>query len=315
MNEIFNSRLLNLQLLAEGTGGGDGGTSNGATGETGTAAVSQNKGVKTNPLADVKYGIQPEEAAQTTDVQKSAEEKPVAVDKKAEYDAFIKANKDLDDARIQTIVQNRLKSTKETVAKYEASLPLLEMLSQKYGVASSDVEALIKAIEDDNAYYEAEALEKGIPVEELKAIRKMERENSALKEQMRKRDEQDKADQLYSKWMHDAESTKTVYPKFDLKAEMQNSKFVDLLKSGIDVKTAYEVVHKDEIIPAAMKFAVDQTEVKMANNIIANKARPSENGSSAQSPAVTKRDVTALSKADRDEIERRVARGDKISFG
>lgn len=308
MKAKTNFRWLNLQLFAEGTGG-EGGTAAGATGDNGTAAVSN--GVKSNPLANVQYGIQ-EGEAQTTAVSKTAD----PVDRNAEFEKLIKGEyKDLYDARMQDTIQKRLKSSKETVEKYEALTPTLELLARKYGVDASDVAALNKAIEDDDAYYEEEALEKGISVEELKNIRKIEKENAELKRQMQEKESKEKAAEIYSAWMNQAEQTKTVYPTFNLEAELQNPRFVDLLKSNIDVRTAYEVLHKDEIIPAAMQFTAKQVEQKLTNKIIANGQRPMENGNSSQSPAVTKRDVATLSKADRLEIERRVARGDKISFG
>ena len=114
--------------------------------------------------------------------------------------------------------------------------------------------------------------------------------------------------------MNQAEEAKKVYPSFDLKAEMQNPKFLDLLRSNIDVRTAYEVLHKDDIIRGAMQFTAKTVESKLAKNVAAQGARPAENGMSSGSPAVVKSDVSQLSRADRDEIRRRVARGEKIRF-
>lgn len=304
---------LNLQLFAEGASGGDGGTgAEGTTGATATAAVSQNKGVKSNPLADVKYGIQPTEA---TTPAAEVIENPTE-DRNAKFEALIKGEyKDLYDQRVQDTVQKRLKGSKETVDKYNALSPTLEILAKKYGVDASDIEALNKAIEEDDTYFEEEALEKGITVEQLKEIRKMEKENAELKRQMEEQNRRDNANKIYSQWMEQAESAKQVYPSFDLRTEMQNQKFVDLLRSNVDVRTAYEVIHKDEIIPAAMQFTAKAVEQKLTNKIIANGARPSENGNSSQGASVTKSDVSALTKADRAEIARRVARGEKISFG
>ena len=310
-NIILSPMKLNLQLFAEGAGG-DGGTgSEGATGATVTAAVSQNKGVK-NPLADVKYGLQPtEEKAPAAEVVENPTE-----DRNAKFEALIKGEyKDLYDARVQDTVQKRLKSSKETVEKYEALAPTLEALAKKYGVDAADIKALNKAIEDDDSYYEQEALEKGITVEQLKEIRKMEKENAELKRQMEEQNRKENANKLYKEWMEQAETAKSVYPSFDLRAEMQNPKFVDLLRSNIDVRTAYEVIHKDDIIAGAMKFTANTVKQKIADNIIAGGARPSENGNSSQGASVTKSDVSKLTRADRAEIDRRVARGDKISFG
>ena len=301
-------RKLNLQLFAEGTGG-DGGTgASGATGATETAAGSQTKGVK-NPLADVKYGIQ-EDTPPAAKVEQTATE-----DRNAKFDALIKGEfKDLYDAKVQDTIQKRLKGQKETVDRYNALTPTLEILAKKYGVDATDVEALNKAIEEDDSYFEEEALEKGITVEQLKEIRKMERENSELKRQMAERQRKENADRIYSQWMDQAEKAKAVYPSFDLRTELQNPQFLNLLNSNVDVRTAYEVLHKDEIIPAAMHFTAKTVEQKLTNKIIANGARPAENGNSSQGATVVKSDVSQLSKADRAEIIRRVQRGEKIRF-
>jgi hypothetical protein len=309
----FIPMLLDLQLFAEGAGG-DGGTgAAGTTGATATAAVSQNKGAKSNPLADVQYGVQPTKAEETTPVAEVVE-KPTE-DRNAKYEAFIKEHKDLDDARIQNIIQKRLKGTKETVDRYNELAPTLETLAKKYGVNPTDIKALNKAIEDDDSYYEQEALEKGITVEQLKEIRKMEKENAELKKQMEEQNREANAKKIYATWMEQADKAKQIYPSFNLRAEMQNPKFVDLLKSNIDVRTAYEVIHKDDIIAGAMQFTAKKVEQNITNKIIANGARPSENGNSSQGASVTKSDVSTLTKADRAEIARRVARGEKISFG
>ena len=308
--QIFFPMLLNLQLFAEGTGG-DGGTgAEGAKGVTATAAVSQStKGAK-NPLADVKYGIQAEEASPVAEVTE-----PNTEDRASKFEALIKGEfKDLYDARVQDTVQKRLKSSKDTVDKYNALTPTLEILAKKYGVDAADVEALNKAIEEDDSYFEEEALEKGITVQQLKEIRKIERDNADLRKQLEEKDRRENANKVYATWMEQAEKAKAIYPNFDLRTEMQNPQFASLLRSGIDAKTAFEVVHKDEIIPAAMQYAAKTAQQKAINNIVANGARPAENGNSSQSATVVKSDVSQLSKADRAEIIRRVQRGEKIRF-
>ena len=296
--------MLSLQLFAEGAG--DGGT---AEGQGATAGVASQQKAVSNPLADVKYGIQ-EDAASIAGVQNTA-----VVDRNAEFERLIKGEyKDLYDARMQDTIQKRLKSSKETVDKYNALTPTLEMLAQKYGVDIGDIDSLNKAIQEDDSYYEEEALEKGISVQQLKEIRKMERENAALKAQMEEAQRQENGKKLYATWMQQAEEAKKVYPSFDIQTEMSNPKFVDLLRSNIDVRTAYEVLHKDDIIRGAMQFTAQTVESKIAKKVASNGARPSENGMSSQSAAVVKSDVSQLSKADRAEIIRRVQRGEKIRF-
>ena len=297
--------MLNLQLFAEGAG--EGGTAEGQ-GVTEAAALPQTKGEKNNPLANVKYGIQ--EEAPAAEVQTVAQP-----DRNAEFEKLIKGEyKDLYDAKMQDTIQKRLKGQKETVDKFNALTPTLELLAKKYGVDAGDIDALGKAIEEDDSYYEQEALDKGMTVQQLKEIKKMERENADLKAQMEEAQRQENGKKLYAAWMQQADEAKKVYPSFDLRAEMNNPKFVDLLRSNIDVRTAYEVLHKDEIIPAAMQFTAQTVESKLAKSIASNGARPSENGMSSQSAAVVKSDVSQLSKADRAEILRRVQRGEKIRF-
>ena len=308
--------LLNLQLFAEGTGsagatGGDGGTgAEGTMGATVTAAMSQKKGVKSNPLANVVYGKQTEGASPVSEVKTDT----TTEDRNAKYEAFIKENKDLDDARIQNIVQKRLKATKETVDKYNELTPTLEVLAKKYGVDASDIKALNKAIEEDDSYYEEEALQKGITVQQLKEIKKMERENAEFRKMAEERERREAAGKQYAQWMQQAEEAKRIYPNLNLNEEAKNPQFVRLLNSGVDVGTAYKAIHMDELIPAAMQHTAKVVEQKLTNKIVANGSRPTENGISSQGATVVKSDVSKLTKADRQEIIRRVARGEDIRF-
>ena len=301
---------LNLQLFAEG---GDGGT-----GAEGSMAVNggfanSDKGVKNNSLEHVKYGIQEEDSVQTTDAQTSTTDTTDTVDRAAEFKKLIKGEyKDLYDASVQDTVQKRLKGTKEQVARLETLTPLLELLGNKYGVDFNDADALLKAAEEDNSYFEDEALERGITVEELKRVRKMERENADLKRWREEQENREKGAKLYQKWLEQAEDTKKFYPDFDLETEMQNEDFRRLLQSNIGVKEAFQVLHMDEIIPQAMQIAAKTVEKKVTDKIRANGARPTENGISSQSASVVKTDVSQFTDADMDEIIRRVRNGEKI---
>lgn len=284
---------LDLQLFAEGAGSGVGGTgSEGATGATGTAAVSQ------------------------TSITDADGTTATNIDREAEFEKLIKGEyKDLYDKRMQDTIKNRLKSQKDTVEKYEALAPTLETLAKKYGVDASDIKALNKAIEEDDTYYEQEALEKGVSVEHLKEFKKMERENNQLKKLRDEQNAKDAAEKRVAAWMEESKQVKTIYPQFDFKSEMQNSKFVDLLRvPGVDVRTAYELTHKDEIIAGAMQFTAKTVEKKITDNIVANGARPIENGLNSQGASLTRSNVSQLSTADILDIQRRVARGEKVDL-
>jgi hypothetical protein len=168
---------------------------------------------------------------------------------------------------------------------------------------------------DDDTYFEQEAMEKGISVEQLKEFRKMEKENAELRQMREEQQRKENANRIYAEWVKQSEATKQVYPGFDLEKEViNNPQFVDLLRNNIDVRTAYEVTHKDEIISGAMQFAAKKAEEKVKNSIIANGSRPNENGISSRGASQVKSDVSKLTKADREEIARRVARGEKIDL-
>ena len=313
--------ILNLQLFAEGTGtasagGADGGTgSEGAMGVTETVTTSQRKGVKSNPLANVVYGKQPQAKVEESSPVSEVETSNTTEDRNAKFEELIKGEyKDLYDARMQDTIQKRLKASKETVDKYNALTPTLEVLAKKYGVDATDIEALNKAINEDDSYFEEEALEKGVTVEQLKEIKKMERENAELRRQMEDRQRKETASKQYAQWMQQAEEAKRTYPNLNLNEEAKNPQFLRLLNSGVDVGTAYKAIHMDELIPAAMQYTAKTVEQKIANKVMANGSRPTENGNSSQGATVVKNDVSKFTKSDRQEIIRRVARGELIEI-
>lgn len=311
-NKFFG--IYDLQMFAEGGAGAagagaEGGTSADASGVT-AAAAGQRKGVK-NPLADVVYGKQPDAAEGT---QAAAATPDVPDVRRARYDAFRKEFKAELDADTQKIVQNRLKSSKETTEKYNKLQPVLGMLGQKYGADPEDLDALTKAIEDDDSYYEQEALEKGISVQDLKQIKRMERENAELKRQMDAVNQQKQIEADLARWMGEAEEAAKVFPGLDLGTELQNPQFFGLLKDGVDLQTAYFAIHHRELVPQMMQYTAAKTQQQVAQGIQSGSARPAENAISGNSTAVVKSDVSQLSKADRAEIIRRVQRGERIVF-
>ena len=123
------------------------------------------------------------------------------------------------------------------------------------------------------------------------------------------------ADRQYDHWITQGEQLKQVYPGFDLRTELRNPQFGALIRGGVSLDAAYVALHKDEIIPAAMAVAAQAVQRKLANSIAAGGSRPRENGMGHQAPAVVRTDVSRLTKGDIDQVFRRVARGERVSFG
>ena len=303
---------MNLQLFAEGgaAAGGEG-TGEGA-GVSAPAAGVQTKGAK-NPLANVVYGKQPVDTAPAAEVQTDNQPTEKPVDRTAEFEAMIKGDyKEAYDKRVQDTIQKRLKGANETIAKYEATLPLMDMLAAKYKVDASDPAAIMKAMEEDDDFFESVASEHGMDAKAYRNMAKLERENERLRNQQAEQAKQAQLNQQYAVWEQQAQQAKQLYPNLNLNVECQNSQFRQLLMSGIDVKTAYKVIHDDEITSGLIQHATQTAKQQVANSVAAAGKRPAENGMQAQSSVTIKSDPSKWTKADRAEVARRAARGEKI---
>ena len=90
--------------------------------------------------------------------------------------------------------------------------------------------------------------------------------------------------------------------------------FLNLLRGGADLKSAYYAIHHDDIVKKLVEDAVFDAQTKTAEAIKARSMRPLENGMSPKSTALFKTDVSRLTPAQRAEIAARVARGETITF-
>lgn len=103
-----------------------------------------------------------------------------------------------------------------------------------------------------------------------------------------------------------------VYPAFDWRKEMENGEFGRLVAAGIDGRTAYEVVHKDELLRRAMQYASKRTGEQMARSIASRGERVGENG--GRSVTVSHNNPRNLNSQELSEIRQRVMNGEKIRF-
>ena len=122
------------------------------------------------------------------------------------------------------------------------------------------------------------------------------------------------AQQQLQKWYSEGEQVKAVYPDFDLGTESKNPQFISMLKAGVPVQHAYEVIHMDEIKAGVAQSTARQTEKQVVDGIRAKGNRPAENGTSSQSAFTVKDDPHKWTKQDRAEVARRAARGETIKL-
>lgn len=222
--------------------------------------------------------------------------------------------KDIYTEETQRIINRRFRETQNLEQQVARNQPIIDMLMQRYKISDGDIGKLTAAIENDDAYWSEAAEEAGMSVEQYKQFQKLQRENAALMRDQQQRRSQQAAQQQLQKWYGEAEQVKGVYPSFDLNAEVKNQQFLSMLKSGVPMQHAYEVVHLDDIKAGVAKMQAKATERQVVDGIRAKGARPQENGTTSQSAFTVKDDVSKLTKSERAEIARRVARGEIIKF-
>ena len=333
-----------LQLFAgEGAGasGGEGGSEGTETGENDGAAaeyqrlrelgVPEEKLRKRAKRANVTL---PEGAVRTTPMeapeQKTQEQVATATEnpteEKTENPAPTRMSWDEIMAdpeynkQMRAAVQSRLSSAKNAEESLAKMTPALEVLARKHGQdpANPDYDALAKAINDDDAYYEDKALEMGVSVETAKRVDQQERDTAR---QQRDEEQQRLRDHFLS-LEQQGEALKKVFPNFDLRTELQNPVFARMTAPGtgiMSVEDAYKAVHRKELEAAQSQVIAQQTAQKISNAIQAGSRRPDENGTSGQSASVTAFNYAKASKAQRDALKQQIraaaARGEKLYPG
>lgn len=110
----------------------------------------------------------------------------------------------------------------------------------KRGDSTEQIKTVSSLVENTD---ELEAEKRGLAVEQLQAMRQLERENEEFR--------RNEAQRQIEKWKKESYETKLVYPKFSFISEQNDpdtgERFMDMVRKGISVKTAYEVIHIKEL--------------------------------------------------------------------
>ena len=300
---------LNLKMF-DGAGGASSGTGDG----TGTATSGANEGTSSGAnnskdLSKVVYGKQPTVAEDTSSNTRD--------DAQSRYNEYRNGEgKDFINKEIENAVKRRFKDHSELKKSNDKMQSVMNAVAMKYGIDPTDTDGILKAVAEDESYYETAADEAGMSVEQYKKMKQLEAENAQLQAIRQEEDRRREFDAKYAEWCMQADFAKNEYPNLDLNTEMQNKDFFGLLTRGIDVKTAYQVIHQDEIVQSAIRTATQRTaqavQQQTVNNIRSKGLRPDESAGSSQAGFTFKADPHKWTKADREEIAKRVARGEKI---
>ena len=115
-------------------------------------------------------------------------------------------------------------------------------------------------------------------------------------------------------WLEESQQVQQQYPGFKLENECRDPRFIRLLEVGMDMTSAFEALHHREILENAVRYTAQSVAEKLVGNLQSRQGRPMENGASGKSGAVIRPDVRRMTRQDREEMERRSLRGERIFF-
>lgn len=307
-----------LQLFAEG---GDGAAP--AAAEKAASAPAQGKG-REAAAAEVDEMLSPAEEPGAEENAAEGEEQDGAADKSGtDPEAHRKAFGELMRGEYnrefgEMIVQATQKAYDSILNEQGPVGRILNALGQKYGTAPGDYEALAAAVESgvvkDDAYYEDMAMKKGISVQLAKEMDALESENAKHRAAEQQRAEAAKMEAIQQEWDAAVERIRAEDPDFDIKTALADPDFAQMLKLGVKMEDAYKARYFDDIMARKTAETAKKTESGVVERIRQRGARPSENGTNPGGAAVLKTDVSKLTPAQCEELERRAMRGQIITF-
>jgi len=329
---MSDNRFMMLQFFADGAAGSDGGEGAASTGDNaadagrdlealgvpreyaerhkqrmdrkrGKAAPAAGQAEPRGPIGD--KGAQGMNAI--TGEKGTEDSAPAANDGGNEWDAFFSKQENKD--KLQQMMAERGKAATEAKnaanAQIEKLSPMLRILGEKYGVkpnedGSFDLDAISKAVSEDDSYFEDKALEMGVSVD---VARKLEQAD-ALEQQQKQAEEKAKRAALlqehFNRVQEQAKAVQEIIPGFDLNQAMQDPEFVRRTAPGmIPADEAYIGMHYREILKRKAAEITQRSKQAAAANVAAGGSRPRENGSAAMATASATPDMRAMSPQER----------------
>lgn len=218
-------------------------------------------------------------------------------------------------AALQKAVRGRLRGAEAQKQQMEKLLPIVSWIGQIYGMDTSDMskvdlDALGEKLSQDNRWYEQEAAQAGLPVDAMRRIKNAERENARLKQESAQMRAEEEQRQRFAALQESFAEVRQRYPQADLSAELGNRAFMSLLTAGFDPMQAYEAAHYRDLQQAAMQYGMQRTVAQVQ----ANGMRPQEGALGSPAGRETKIDPRKLTPQQREEIRKRVDRGERITF-
>lgn len=231
----------------------------------------------------------------------SAEVQQTDEELEAEFNDLIKGKfKNAYSKRFKEGLNKRFKENDAQAQRLKEADAVLSRVAEMTGNSDTeDLAGLLSRLDDIDPNLQDEAVERGIPVETLREMKKLERQNAQMQEAERQRQADAQAQQQLQEWLEEADECSMLYgDDFDLDTELLNDDFRELLENGFTVRKAFEACHLDELVGGAMQYAAKTTKTNIANDIRARGNRPVENGMRGSAPVKSSVDINSLSGAE-----------------
>lgn len=273
-------------------------------------------GAQTMGAADVAGQQSGQEAAAQAQVQQQPVNVPDAQGQGTQeetFDSLIRGRYKQDfDSAVQKVVKQRVRGLNQYKGQAEAMAPIIDQLGALYGIDTSDPRktdfaALAQRFSADERLYSAEAMEKGMSADALKKEYAGRAENTAMRRQLQEYQMREAFAGIQADFARDV----TARYGADFETEMQNPDFARLMGAGVPPKTAYEVIHQQEIAQAQAQLVANQARENVMRTIQAQGARPQEIGSVAAGGENVPM-KTHWSRAEVEDMRRRAARGERV---
>ena len=162
---------------------------------------------------------------------------------------------------------------------------------------------------------QAQAERAGLDVDQYRENLRLKAEAERGRQITQAYEEQQRRNAMYAQWESEAEELQEAFPNFDLGLEIEhNEEFGRLISNGVSVRNAFLTTHAEDIFAGANAHAETVATQNVLNVIQQRASRPAEGAMRPGAAIVRKSDPSSLSNEDIDEINRRVAMGEAISF-
>ena len=116
---------------------------------------------------------------------------------------------------------------------------------------------------------------------------------------------------LHARWAAEEAAMRRSQPGFDLRAELKDPEMRRLMQlPGMRVQDAYRLAHYED----ALRTTAQTVEQGVVERVQQRAARPLENGLRPGAAAAVRPDVAAMTRAQREALERRVLHGAQIEL-